>query len=331
MSDDTARARPGTGQVRRKQYRLATLASGDGHVDDLVAGYALGALDPDEAARLDEHVLTCDACARDAEEARRTTALLALTAPPAAPPPDVKVALFARIAQAQGQAAATAPVMSAPPALVRTWSAPAAPVSIPTLPASRPAAAGTPAAWGFLPARTSSRRGRTISAGVTGTLVVAVGLLSMWSMILRDNAETQADQINDLRSQLSEGGFTPLGGTTGGDGVTMSPTGEVASGRGWVINQPGSDQGPLLVVAGIADRDDDVDYDVYAIRDSGQFVSAGDLRVDVSGAGTTTMDLAWGTDYAELCIAARGADPGDGCQVLRSSTAQVLATSVAAP
>lgn len=332
MSDDTAKARPGQGQVRRKQYRLATLASGDGHVDDLVAGHALGALDADETARLEAHVVTCDACARDVEEACRTTALLALTAPPAIPPPDVKVALFARIAQSQAQAmvqptmtASSAPVR---PALARTWSAP---ITTPTLPASRPVVVAASPARGFVPPRASARRARTISAGITGTLVVAVGLLSMWSMILRDNAETQADQIDDLRTQLSEGGFTPLGGTTGGDGWTTSPTGEVASGRGWVINQPESDQGPLLVVSGIADQGDDVDYDVYAVRDSGGFVAAGDLRVEPSGTGTTTMDLAWGTEYAELCIAAHGADPAQGCQVLRSTSTGVSATAVAAP
>ncbi|MDQ3513085.1 MAG: zf-HC2 domain-containing protein [Chloroflexota bacterium] len=328
MSDDNAMVRLGQrhGHVRRKQYRLATLASGEGHVDDLVAGYALGALDPDETARLEDHVLTCDACARDVEESRRTTALLALTAPSATPPPDVKVALFARIAQSQAQTTGTAPVAGLRPALARTWSSPVPflPALTTTIPASRPMAAAFAPAGGLLPAR-PSRRGRTISAGVTGTLVVAVGLLSMWSMILRDNAESQADQINDLRSQLTEGGFSSLGGTTGGDGSSVSPTGDVADGLGWVINPSGTDQGSLLVVSGIEDQGDGVDYDVYAVlRDSGQFVPAGGLRVDASGTGTTTMDLAWGRDYAQLCVAARGSDPADRCQVLRS-------TSVPAP
>ena len=54
----------------RRTYRLAgmgsrsftSIADDIGHVDDLVAGYVLGALEADEAAAVDAHVRTCPSC-----------------------------------------------------------------------------------------------------------------------------------------------------------------------------------------------------------------------------------------------------------------------------
>ena len=69
-----------------------------GHVDDLVAGYVLGALEADEAAAVDAHVRTCPVCERSLAESQRTASMLPFMLPMQQPPLDSKVALFARVA-----------------------------------------------------------------------------------------------------------------------------------------------------------------------------------------------------------------------------------------
>jgi anti-sigma-K factor RskA len=59
--------------------------------------YALGALDGEEKQALEAHVRACDACAQQVEAARQRVALLSLTAPPAAPRPEVKESLMRRV------------------------------------------------------------------------------------------------------------------------------------------------------------------------------------------------------------------------------------------
>jgi len=294
------------------------MARGEGHVDDLVAGYVLGALDGEEKLRLESHLTSCEACSRDVEAQRRTATLLAFTAPLATPPSDVKVALFARIAQSQAQAHAVA--QPARPSLARSWSEPGPAVATPTLPASRmDSGSPVPASAGFMAARRNGRR-RVVSAGITGSLVMVVGILSIWSMSLRNEAVTRADQINDLRSQLEQMGVTSLGGETGGDAVT-SPADGPATPLGWLINPPDADK--MLVVSGVEDLTEGIDYDVYAIhRDTGAYLPAGELRVDGAGIGTTTLSLGGEISYAQVCVAAQGTDPTDGCQVLRSAAGQ---------
>ena len=97
----------------RRTYRLAgmgsrsftSIADDIGHVDDLVAGYVLGALEADEAAAVDAHVRTCSSCERSLADAQRTASMLPFIVPMQKPPIDSKVALFARVAHAQRAAA----------------------------------------------------------------------------------------------------------------------------------------------------------------------------------------------------------------------------------
>ncbi|MFI1965981.1 anti-sigma factor family protein [Streptomyces pathocidini] len=67
--------------------RARESASGRGPAHDAVGAYALGVLDPEDAARFEDHLASCDACAEQLEEFMGVEPLLATLAevPPAAP------------------------------------------------------------------------------------------------------------------------------------------------------------------------------------------------------------------------------------------------------
>ena len=101
----------------------------DEHVDDLIAAYALGALDADERVAVERHAGFCPTCARQLADMRRTATMLPFSVATGAPSPDVKAALFARIAHS------TAPV-TAEQAEDYQWARPVQPKPSVTLPAS---------------------------------------------------------------------------------------------------------------------------------------------------------------------------------------------------
>ncbi|HZC06428.1 MAG TPA: anti-sigma factor [Ktedonobacterales bacterium] len=89
----------------------------NGHVDDLVDAYALGALEPDEVDAVERHLETCSACRALAQDARRNAESLWLTTPQVAPPASLRNRVLARIAQekaATGIGAAVDSANSAP-------------------------------------------------------------------------------------------------------------------------------------------------------------------------------------------------------------------------
>jgi len=64
------------------------------HIDDLVAGYLLGALERDEHARVDAHLTACASCQRVYDESRELLAVLPADAEDLAPRPNVKQQLL---------------------------------------------------------------------------------------------------------------------------------------------------------------------------------------------------------------------------------------------
>ncbi len=76
--------------------------------------YALGALEGDEKAAIENHVATCSSCAEKLAEARGRLALLALAAPAVAPSPSLKARLMNQV-RSEKQGAARAPVVSPVP------------------------------------------------------------------------------------------------------------------------------------------------------------------------------------------------------------------------
>ncbi|HEY7339580.1 MAG TPA: anti-sigma factor [Ktedonobacterales bacterium] len=69
----------------------------DEHVDNLIDAYALGALEPDEVARVERHLETCDACRALLDAVRAVTSDLLLAVPQAAPPSALRGRILSRI------------------------------------------------------------------------------------------------------------------------------------------------------------------------------------------------------------------------------------------
>jgi anti-sigma-K factor RskA len=79
--------------------------AGHEEISALLPAYALDALTASEREAVERHLVACAECRRELAELRDTTALLAFAAPPTQPRPEVKAALFGRVAALQGQAA----------------------------------------------------------------------------------------------------------------------------------------------------------------------------------------------------------------------------------
>jgi len=69
----------------------------DEHVDNLIDAYALGALEPDEVARVERHLESCDACRALLDAVRAVTSNLLLAVPQAAPPSALRGRILSRI------------------------------------------------------------------------------------------------------------------------------------------------------------------------------------------------------------------------------------------
>jgi anti-sigma-K factor RskA len=67
------------------------------HIDDLIAPYALGALEPDELEWVEAHLAACERCRLEAAEAKEVTSLLAYATPAQTPPARVRADLMRRL------------------------------------------------------------------------------------------------------------------------------------------------------------------------------------------------------------------------------------------
>lgn len=94
------------------------------HIDDLIAGYAVDALDDNERTRCEQHVAVCPPCRQEVLAARETAQMLALAAVAVPPPITCKRKLLAKIEREQFLAAPP-PRQRTRPALA-TWVAVAA-------------------------------------------------------------------------------------------------------------------------------------------------------------------------------------------------------------
>lgn len=69
----------------------------DEHVVNLIDAYALGALEPDEVAHVEQHLETCDTCRALLDAVRAVTDELLLAVPDVAPPPALRGRILSRI------------------------------------------------------------------------------------------------------------------------------------------------------------------------------------------------------------------------------------------
>jgi hypothetical protein len=288
---------------------------------DLVAGYALGALEPDEHRAVEHHRAGCPVCARLVDQAERTAAVLAHLVRPAAPAPDIKAALFARIAQAQqslprehhGAAEATSPraATSNPnltlpasrgvPAEERIARGTRQRFRLPSLRATgaRPAPAGASASTAEAAARpagaddgaSAGRSGWSNWPGpalpVTTTTVPLMLILVVvggWAMNLYNRANEAAayqDLWGEMGSFLSSDDGTVYD-LQPADGVPPSVTGRV-------IAEPDAEEA-MVMVWGLDQTNPDVTYQVWIERDGG-YVLVGDLDLNARGNAQKMVQL----------------------------------------
>ncbi|MCC6189464.1 MAG: anti-sigma factor [Anaerolineales bacterium] len=96
--------------------------SNDLHVQELLPAYVIGALEVEEAQRVDEHVRACSQYQRELGEYAGAAKALALWAPDVAPRPEVKERLMQRIRAARSAPPPGRPTARAwPPRWLAVW------------------------------------------------------------------------------------------------------------------------------------------------------------------------------------------------------------------
>jgi Putative zinc-finger len=264
----------------RRTFRIAGLPSrpfssaiATGHINDLIPGYALGALEPDESAAVDAHVRGCPSCERTLWEAQRTVGVLPFTVPMHMPAMDNKVALFARVAHARKAAAAS----SLPRIGVDAWRTPTLPSSAtadlaPVAPAFTPAAPPPP--------RRESRLSWLVSA-VSVPLLIALIATGFWGMQLRNQLSAQSARVADLQAQLTNFGA----GTTA---YPLSPGEAAPQAEGQILM--GADQRGGILQIDVNSKEGARDYELWVNKD-GKLVPAAEVTVNQDGRGQVPFEL----------------------------------------
>jgi hypothetical protein len=282
----------------RRTYRLAgignrsfTSSTNDiGHIDDLVAGYVLGALEVDEAAAVDAHVRTCTVCERSLAESQRTASMLPFIVPMQKPPLDSKVALFARVAHTQRAAAESLlPLHGA-----EAWRTPTIPSS--GVPALATAESSSPS----VPTSRGSRVGWFVSV-LSVPLLIALIATGFWGLQLQSRLSSQNSQLAELQSELANFGS----GTTS---YPLSPGYDAPQAEGQLVI--GSDGRAGMLQIDVNSKDAAGAYELLVNQD-GKLVPAAEFTVGQDGKGQARFQLDQPfADYESVHIRAKALDPG---------------------
>ncbi|HLL49910.1 MAG TPA: zf-HC2 domain-containing protein [Thermomicrobiales bacterium] len=285
----------------RRSYRLAgpsnrsfsSTVDAIGHIDDLVPGYALGALEDDEVAAVDAHIRGCRSCERSLADAQRTTGMLPFMVPMQKPPIDSKVALFARVAHAQRAATAS----SLPLPGVEAWRTP-------TIPSAGLAYAGavesssTPAS--AVSSSRASRSGWFVSV-LSVPLLIALVATGFWGLQLQNQLSSQSSELAELQSELANFGS----GTTS---YPLSPGHDAPQAEGQIVM--GSDGRAGMLQIDVNSKDVAGAYELWVNQD-GQLVPAAEFTVNQDGQGQARFELdqPFG-EYESVHIRAKAIDAG---------------------
>ena len=296
MSDESDLQREG-----RRTYRLAGIgnrsftsaATNFGHVDDLVAGYVLGALEADEAAVVDAHVRTCPVCERSLAEAQRTASMLPFVVEMRKPPIDSKVTLFARVAHSRRAAAES----SLPLHGVDAWRTPTIPSSAGAAMAQAGAEGSSPSA--SVPASNGSRAGRLISV-LSVPLLIALIATGFWGLQLQNELSSQSSQLAALQSELANFG-------SGATSYPLSPGYDAPQAEGQIVI--GSDGRAGMLQIDVNSKDAAGAYELWVNQD-GKLVPAAEFTVGQDGEGQARFELdqPFG-EYESVHIRAKSVDP----------------------
>jgi hypothetical protein len=285
----------------RRTYRLAGTSNRSfmsttediGHVDDLVAGYVLGALEADEAAAVDAHARTCSSCELSLADAQRTASMLPFVVPMHRPPVDSKAALFARVAHARRAAEAA----SLPLHGTEAWRT----KTIPSSAGVSLAYAGSDnASAASAAASRSSRTGWLVSV-MSVPLLVALVATGFWGLQLQNQLSSQNSQLAELQSELANFGS----GTTS---YPLSPGYDAPQAEGQIVI--GSDGRAGMLEIDVNSKDAAGEYELWVNQD-GKLVPAAEFTVDQDGQGQARFELdqPFG-EYESVHIRAKALDPG---------------------
>jgi hypothetical protein len=245
---------------------------------NLLGGFALHALEPDEFESVRSHLETCAACAAEYEQLAGIPAILdtagvgAVESTTEQPPAALEEAVLDRFAREHPREAAA--TEEAPGALIA--------------PGQPPAAAATPARPRRLRAALRARLARPLPAALAGALAAAAVTAAL--IVLPGDGGSQGGE----QYQAS------LFGSPAAPGARASAKLQVFSAGTHV----------KLSVRGLHGSPDAV-YELWCLRDDGAKVSAGTFRTDASGrADVSLTTAAVPGEYHRLGVERRSLSPG---------------------
>lgn len=221
---------------------------------DLLPAYALGALEPPEGEAVEAHVATCPRCAPMAAEYLRATAVLALAAPSAEPPAELR----SRVLQRAAQTPQLPPVAAMPRA---------------RRPAVAPLTLLTPR--GRLPLWAASVAA-AVSLVVTAALLLAVSDLRKEIKYLRQDNQQMTEMLRQQRELV----YTIA--IPGMETTLLRSAGGATKARGMMMVSKDHTWG--VVVSQGLEIKKSMGYQLWLTRD-GQRVNGGLLSVDETGYG----------------------------------------------
>lgn len=286
----------------RRTYRLAGIgnrsftptADDIGHVDDLIPGYVLGALEADEAAAVDAHVRSCPSCERSVADAQRTASMLPFVVPMRKPPVDSRVALFARVAHARRTAAAA----SLPLHGAETWRTPTIPSAADVALATAGASTVAPSPVGASASRGS--RGGWLVSVLSVPLLIALVATGFWGLQLQNQLSSQNSELAELQSELANFGS--------GTSYPLSPGYDAPQAEGQIVI--GSDGRAGMLQIDVNSKGAAGAYELWVNQD-GKLVPAAEFTVNQDGKGQARFELdqPFG-EYESVHIRAKALDPG---------------------
>jgi hypothetical protein len=287
--------RHGGGQ---RSYRLAGVGerpgapflASFGHVEDLIPGYALGALDAAEAAAVDAHVRICQSCERALVEAQGVAGMLPFITPMQTPSVAAKAALFARVSHVQKASA----VSGLPTSRIDAFRTPTLPssASLDLTPAP-PSHAKLPEA-----ARRESRFS-WLATAISLPLLVALVATGFWGIQMRDQLTTQDARLAELQAEFAN--FAS--GTTS---YPLQPGFDAPMAEGQVVM--GANQRDGMLQIDVNSGDGPRSYEFF-VNQGGELIPAGEVTVNEQGQGQTRIELEqpFG-DYESVHIRAKPVD-----------------------
>ncbi len=278
------------------------------HVEDLIPGYALGALEPDEQLAVDRHVEYCPSCARLLAETRRTAAMLPFVAAPAGTPPVARAALFARIAQSSA-------AVTAERADEFAWARPVSTRSAVSLPASGtwlesvPDSAAKIPAHVLRPRRSSRSIGRI--AGISLPVLLTFGLMAFFVIpqIMPSHNAGNPQLVELLRS----------GPTDCADGdLALATSTSITSACGFVNPRVQADNSFIygLQIRNVVDDAAPRDYSLSIPLTDGTYQVLPNPVSIVRQQGQTLFTKPANASEGAICLIGRGEDPNVVCPSL---------------